>query len=84
MILDANGIQISTNRGRFCLLKFPAREFRTKEEAEANEGLQFRKLEITPGTTIIGFYVVKVSFRVSQTLFLGRSIPEANRGLKGS
>jgi hypothetical protein len=62
----------------------PAGELGTRDEAEAKEGLQFRKLEITPGTTIIGFYAVKVSFRVSQTLFLGRFIPEANRRLKES
>lgn len=85
LILDANGIQISTNRGRFWLFQTPpAGELRTREEAEEKEGLQFRKLEVTPGTTIVGFYAVKVSFRVSLTLFLDRFIYEANSGLKES
>lgn len=83
LIPNANGIQISTNRSRFWLFQdHGARELRTREEAEKQENLQFKKLEITPGTTIIGFYAVKVSFRVSLTLFLGWFICKANRGLE--
>ncbi|OJJ42591.1 hypothetical protein ASPZODRAFT_147227 [Penicilliopsis zonata CBS 506.65] len=58
----ANGhIQISTNRGRFCRLGRHPTRFRSRQEAEANDGLSFTKIQTTPGTTIVGFYAFKTA-----------------------